>query len=124
MGLAGVGVGMLTSGITSNMEEGGGKNTVSVLGGAASGALMGAAFGPWGAAIGGLIGGVGSLISVLEESEERKKAETAKKEEAEKKTQDLLEQLSVRPIALNVNNDQIGKWNTASSQNGSNPKFG
>ena len=124
MGLAGVGVGMLTSGITSNMEEGGGKNTVSVLGGAASGALMGAAFGPYGALIGGLIGGVGSLISVLGESEERKKAETAKKEEAEKKTQDLLEQLSVRPIALNVNNDQIGKWNTASSQNGSNPKFG
>jgi hypothetical protein len=96
------------------MEEGGAKDTVSVLGGAATGAGVGMMFGPWGAAIGAVVGGVGSLISVLNESEERKKQETASAKESEKKTTDLLNQLAVRPINLNVGGKTIMEYNTAS----------
>jgi len=124
LGLAGMGVGMLTSAITSNMEAGEGKTAVGALGGAASGALIGSAILPGiGTAIGGLIGGIGGLVSGLEEDRAKRKAEEVSKREAEKKTQDLMEQLSVRPIALNVSNDTIGKWNTYSQQNGANSKL-
>jgi len=121
MGL-GIG-GMALMNAAGGMEQGGAKNTVSVLGGAASGAGMGMMFGPWGAAIGGVIGGVASLVSVLKNSEEHKKAEEANAKEAQRKTQELIEAMSVRPISLNVNNNTIGEWNTASSQNGSNSSF-
>jgi hypothetical protein len=111
----GLGVGgMALSSAAGGMEEGGAKDTVSVLGGAATGAGVGMMFGPWGAAIGAVVGGVGSLISVLNESEERKKQETASAKESEKKTTDLLNQLAVRPINLNVGGKTIMEYNTAS----------
>jgi hypothetical protein len=115
LGLAGMGVGMLTAGVTSNMEAGEGKTAVGALGGAASGALMGAAFGPWGAAIGGLIGGIGGLVSGLEEDRAKRKAEEAAKRDADKKTNDLLESLAVRPINLQVGPE---KMNNALNQYG------
>jgi len=115
LGLAGMGVGMLTAGVTSNMEAGGGKTAVGALGGAASGALMGAAFGPWGAAIGGLIGGIGGLVSGLEEDRAKRKAEEAAKRDADKKTNDLLESLAVRPVNIQVGPE---KMNNALNQYG------
>lgn len=120
MGVAGIGVGLATSVAAANMEEGGAKDTVSVLGGTASGALAGAAFGPWGAAIGGLVGGIGSLVTVLQENQERQKAETAAKADAEKKTQDLLEQLSVRPVNVNMGPERV---NNALNQYGNSGVF-
>ena len=116
--------GMALSGISSAMEPGAGADAVGVLGQTVSYAGMGAMMGgPWGAAIGGLVGLGMGLINMNKEEAERRKNEEAVKKEAEKKTQDLLEQLAVRPISLNVNSDTIGKWNTYSSQNGSNPKL-
>jgi hypothetical protein len=122
-GSAALGVNMLTSAITSDMEEGRGKTAVSVGGGIASGALAGAMFGPIGAGIGAAAGALWSLYNSHKESEERRKQDEAQRIENEKRTQDLIEQLSVRPLELNVNNETIGKWNTYSSQNGANPAF-
>lgn len=130
-GLAAMGTGMLTSAITSNMETGGAKTAVSTTGGAATGALTGAMIGSIipgigtavGAAIGGLVGGIANLTSEMKATREKEEAEKAQRVEAEKRTQELIEQLSIRPLELNVNNETIGKWNTYSSQNGANPAF-
>jgi hypothetical protein len=104
------------------MEPGAAKTGVSVLGGAAAGAGMGMMFGPWGALIGGLIGGVGSLVSGLQEDREANMARKAEEDERAKKSQDLLESLSVRPIQLGMNADTLQKWSTA-QQNGANPAY-
>lgn len=123
-GLAGVGVGLATSMVASNMEEGGAKDTVEVLGSTASGALTGFALGgPLGAAIGGLIGGVGSLVSVLSAKEEREKAQQAANDEANKKTNDLLESLAGRPIKLDIGTNTVAQWNVASNQYGTSGVF-
>ena len=115
--------GMALSGIASNMAPGAGADTVGVLGQTAAYAGMGMMFGPIGAGIGALVGLTAGLFSLQSKADERAKAEEVSKREAEKKTQDLMEQLSVRPIALNVSNDTIGKWNTYSQQNGANSKL-
>ena len=120
MGL-GIG-GTMLMGAASGMEPGGAKTGVSVLGGAAAGAGMGMMFGPWGAAIGGLIGGVGALVSGLQEDREANMARKAEEDERAKKSQDLLESLSVRPIQLGMNADTLQKWSTA-QQNGANPAY-
>jgi hypothetical protein len=109
--------GMALSGISSAMEPGAGADTVGVLGQTATYAGMGMMVGgPWGVAIGGTIGAVMGLVDVLNKNEESKKAELAAKNEAEKKTQDLLEQLSTRPLSLNINNDNLGKITTNQNQ--------
>ena len=116
LGLAGMGVGMLTSAVTSNMEAGGAKTAVGTLGGAASGALLGSAILPGiGTAIGGLIGGISGLISGLEEDRAKRKAEEAAKKDADKKTNDLLESLAVRPVNIQVGPE---KMNNALNQYG------
>ena len=130
-GLAGMGVGLATSAIASNMDTGGGKTAVSTVGGAASGALTGAAMGSVipglgtaaGAIIGGLLGGVSSLVSEMQATREKEEANKAARDEAQKRTQEALEQMAIRPIELNVTNETIGKWNTYSSQNGANSSF-
>ena len=110
--------GMALSGISSAMEPGAGADTVGVLGQTASYAGMGFMVGgPWGAAIGGTVGAVMGLVDVLNKNEERKKAEEAAKNEAEKKTQDLLEQLATRPLELKINNDNLGTLTTSQNQN-------
>jgi len=110
--------GMALSGISSTMEPGAGADTVGVLGQTASYAGMGFMVGgPWGAAIGGTIGAVMGLVDVLNKNEERKKADEAAKNEAEKKTQDLLEQLATRPLELKINNDNLGTLTTSQNQN-------
>jgi hypothetical protein len=129
--LAGLGIGLATSAISSNMEAGGGRTAVSTLGGATSGALTGATIGSIipglgtaaGAIIGGLIGGVSSLVTEMKATREKEEADRTNREEAQKRTQEILEQMSVRPIELNVTNETIGKWNTYSSQNGANNSF-
>jgi hypothetical protein len=131
LGLAGMGVGLATSAITSNMETGGARTTVGTVGGAAQGALTGAALGSFipglgtlaGGVIGGLIGGVSSLVSEMQATREKEAADKASRADAEKRTQELLQQMAVRPLELNVNNDTIGKWNTYSTQNGANSSF-
>jgi hypothetical protein len=130
-GLAAMGVGLATSAISSNMDTGAGKTAVSTVGGAASGALTGAALGSVipvlgtaaGAIIGGLIGGVSSLVSEMQATREKEEANKVARDEAQKRTQEALEQMSIRPIELNVTNETIGKWNTYSSQNGANNSF-
>jgi len=131
LGLDGMGVGLATSAITSNMETGGARTTVGTVGGAAQGALTGAALGSFipglgtlaGGVIGGLIGGVSSLVSEMQATREKEAADKASRADAEKRTQELLQQMAVRPLELNVNNDTIGKWNTYSTQNGANSSF-
>jgi hypothetical protein len=119
----GLGIGgMALSSAASNMEPGGAKTAVGVLGGAAAGAGMGMMFGPWGAAIGGLIGGVGALVSGLEADREAEKANREKEAEAAKQSRELIENLSVRPIQLGMNADTLQKWSTA-QQNGANPAY-
>jgi len=116
---AGLGLGIAGTGLqalSQNMEPGGGASAVGVLGSTAQFAGAGAMFGPYGAAIGGLVGlGIG-LINMNKEETERRKTELAAKNEAEKKTQDLLEQLSTRPLSLNINNDNLGKITTNQNQ--------
>jgi len=123
---AGLGLGMggmALSGIASSMEPGAGANTVGVLGQTAQYAGMGMMFGPWGAAIGGLVGLGMGLFSLSKENEERRKQEADASKESQRRTQEIIEQMSVRPIELNVTNETIGKWNTYSSQNGANNSF-
>jgi hypothetical protein len=121
MGL-GVG-GMALSGIASSMEPGTGASAIGVLGQTAQYAGMGMMFGPWGAAIGGLVGLGMGLFSLSKENEERRKQEADASKESQRRTQEIIEQMSVRPIELNVTNETIGKWNTYSSQNGANNSF-
>jgi hypothetical protein len=128
LGLAAMGVGMLTSAATSDMEAGNTRTSINTVGGAASGALTGAMIGSIipglgtaaGAIIGGLVGGMSSLTSEMKATRAKEEGEKASRADTEKRTQALLEQMSIRPISLNVSNETIGKWNTYSSQNGAN----
>jgi len=121
MGLGIVGMGL--DSISSNMEAGGARTAVGTLSGAAKGVGMGAMFGPLGMLLGGVAGGLFGLIGEMKATREKEAAEKAAKEEREKKTQELLQQMAVRPLELNVNNDTIASWNTYSTQNGANSSF-
>ena len=131
MGLAGMGVGLATSAISSNMEAGEGRTAVSTVGGAASGALTGAALGSVipglgtaaGAIIGGLVGGVSSLVTEMKATREKEEADKANREETQKKTNELIEQLSSRPVKLTINNEDLGRINTNTSMFSGNSKL-
>jgi len=94
------------------MDEGAGKSTMGVLGSTATFAGMGMMFGPYGAAIGGLVGLGMGLFNLSKENEERRKAEAEKAKEENKKYQDMVEALSVRPLQLNVGNESLAKFTT------------
>jgi hypothetical protein len=120
----GLGVGgMALSGIASSMEPGAGANTVGVLGQTAQYAGMGMMFGPWGAAIGGLVGLGMGLFNLSKENEERRKQEADANKETQKKTNDLIEQLSSRPVKLTINNEDLGRINTNTSMFSGNSKL-
>jgi hypothetical protein len=120
----GLGVGgMALSGIASSMEPGAGANTVGVLGQTAQYAGMGMMFGPWGAAIGGLVGLGMGLFNLSKENEERRKQEADTNKETQKKTNDLIEQLSSRPVKLTINNEDLGRINTNTSMFSGNSKL-
>jgi hypothetical protein len=121
MGL-GIG-GMALSGIASNMEPGAGASTVGVLGQTAQYAGMGMMFGPWGAAIGGLVGLGMGLFSLSKENEERRKQEADASKESQRKTNELIEQLSSRPVKLTINNEDLGRINTNTSMFSGNSKL-
>ena len=121
MGL-GVG-GMALSGIASSMEPGAGASTMGVLGQTASYAGMGMMFGPWGAAIGGLVGLGMGLFSLSKENEERRKQEADASKESQRKTNELIEQLSSRPVKLTINNEDLGRINTNTSMFSGNSKL-
>jgi hypothetical protein len=131
LGLAGMGVGLATSAITSNMDTGDGKTAVSTVGGAASGALTGAALGSVipglgtavGAVVGGLIGGVSSLVTEMKATREKEEADKAARDETQKKTNELIEQLSSRPVKLTINNEDLGRINTNTSMFSGNSKL-
>jgi len=128
-GRMGAGIGLGAAGMGLNMaagamDEGTGKEVVSGLGSMASMAGMGMMVGgPVGAGIGALVGLTTSIFSSMEKSEERAKAEAAAKAEADNKTREMMENLSLRPMTLSVNNETIGKWNTLSDQNGANSLY-
>lgn len=115
--------GMALSGIASGMDEGGGKDAIGVLGQTATYAGMGMMFGPIGGAIGGLVGLGMGLFNLSKENEERRKADTAKKNEDDKKYQSMVEALSVRPLQLNVGNESVAKFSTQQSLTNSNPNY-
>jgi hypothetical protein len=120
----GLGIGgMALSGVASSMEPGAGASTVGVLGQTAQYAGMGAMFGPWGAAIGGLVGLGMGLFSLSKENEERRKQEADTAKESQKKTNELIEQLSSRPVKLTINNEDLGRINTNTSMFSGNSKL-
>jgi hypothetical protein len=121
MGL-GVG-GMALSGIASSMEPGTGASAMGVLGQTASYAGMGMMFGPMGAAIGGLVGLGMGLFSLSKENEERRKQEADASKESQRKTNELIEQLSSRPVKLTINNEDLGRINTNTSMFSGNSKL-
>ena len=73
-GFTGLAVGMATSYASNFMPEGKGRNTVEMVGAGISGAsslgMLGAAFGPVGAVIGSLIGGIGGAAIKAEEQQQ------------------------------------------------------
>ena len=120
----GLGVGgMALSGIASSMEPGTGASAMGVLGQTASYAGMGMMFGPMGAAIGGLVGLGMGLFNLSKENEERRKQEADTNKETQKKTNDLIEQLSSRPVKLTINNEDLGRINTNTSMFSGNSKL-
>jgi len=116
-GLAAMGVGLATSAITSNMEAGDSRTAVSTVGGAASGALTGAAIGSVipglgtvaGGVIGGLIGGIYSLVGEMKEEREAQKAKEQAASEFEAKKLQMLEDLSLRPVRIDLGTDTVMK---------------
>jgi hypothetical protein len=113
--------GMALSSLSSNMDEGAGKQAIGVLGSTATYAGMGMMFGPWGAAIGGLVGLGMGLFSLSKENEERRKQEAEKSEAQQKALKEQIEAMSVRPIELNMQGDTVAKWNTYSNRDGASP---
>jgi hypothetical protein len=122
MGMRNMGIGMglgiggiALSGIASNMTPGAGADTVGVLGQTATYAGMGMMFGPIGAGIGALVGLTAGLFQLQSKADERAKAEETAKKDADKKTNDLLESLAVRPVTVQVGPE---KMNNALNQYG------
>jgi hypothetical protein len=120
---AGMAIDLASMGIASQMDEGAGKDTVEGVGTVASYAGTGAMLGSFvpviGNVAGGIIGGAIGLFKTMydsnEKSRERDEAKAKATEESQKRTNDLLEQLAVRPVKLTVSNKEIGEWNTASN---------
>ena len=119
IGGIGMAAGMGLNAIAGGMDEGVGKDVVGGLGQTASYAGMGFMVGgPIGAGIGALVGLTTSLLDISQKADERAKAEEASRKEAEKRTNDLMNNLAIRPINLNVGNKTIMEFNTASDQYG------
>ena len=103
-------VGMGLNSVASDMDPGAGKTTVSTLGSAASGVGMGMMFGGVpGALIGGLVGGIYGLISSLEKDREEQKAKDQAASEFETKKLQMIEDLSLRPVKIDMGTDTIMK---------------
>ena len=112
--------------ISSQMEEGAAQDTVSGIGTTASwagtGALIGSVIPGVGTAVGAVVGGLaGAMSSLFTAEENRIKREEARKkieEDQKNRTNELLEQLALRPNVLNVGGKTIMEFNTAADQYG------
>ena len=112
--------------VAGQMEEGAAQDTVSGIGTTASwagtGALIGSVIPGVGTAVGAVVGGLaGAMSSLFTAEENRIKREEARKkteEDQNKRTNELLEQLALRPNVLNVGGKTIMEFNTAADQYG------
>ena len=112
--------------VAGQMEEGGAKDTVEGIGTTASwagtGALIGSVIPGVGTAVGAVVGGLaGAMTSLFTAEENRIKREEARKkveEDQKNRTNELLEQLALRPNVLNVGGKTIMEFNTAADQYG------
>jgi hypothetical protein len=120
--IGGIGLGMVGMGLSSaaeGMEPGGARSAMGVAGTTAQFAGMGMMFGPWGAAIGGLVGlGVG-LFNLSKENEERRKQEAEQLKRDNQKYGEMMRQFGIKPTELKMNNETVAKWNTHSQVNSS-----
>lgn len=112
--------------MASQMDEGGAKDTVEGIGTTASyagtGALIGSVIPGVGTAVGAVVGGLaGAMTSLFTAEENRIKRQEAREkteEDQNKRTNELLEQLAIRPNVLNVGGKTIMEFNTAADQYG------
>jgi len=112
--------------MASQMDEGGAKDTVEGIGTTASyagtGALIGSIIPGVGTAVGAVVGGLaGAMTSLFTAEENRIKRQEAREkteEDQNKRTNELLEQLAIRPNVLNVGGKTIMEFNTAADQYG------
>ncbi len=112
--------------VAGQMEEGAAQDTVSGIGTTASyagtGALIGSVIPGVGTAVGAVVGGLaGAMTSLFTAEENRIKREEARKkveEDQKNRTNELLEQLALRPNVLNVGGKTIMEFNTAADQYG------
>jgi Txe/YoeB family toxin of Txe-Axe toxin-antitoxin module len=63
------------------------------------------------------------LFNLSKENEERRKQEADTNKETQKKTNELIEQLSSRPVKLTINNEDLGRINTNTSMFSGNSKL-
>jgi len=112
--------------VASQMDEGATKDTVEGIGTTASyagtGALIGSVIPGVGTAVGAVVGGLaGAMTSLFTAEENRIKRQEAREkteEDQNKRTNELLEQLAIRPNVLNVGGKTIMEFNTAADQYG------
>ena len=112
-GLTKAGVGMLggIGGMAAMMggqalSDAGHETAGSFLSGAGSGAMMGAAFGPWGMGIGAALGGITALLQNQEKSKEKKeKTQEDKYDEMIK----LMRVQAQRDMKIYMNGNEVGK---------------
>ena len=112
MGLGlGLGIGgMALNSVASDMDPGAGRTTVSALGGAATGAAFGSMIAPGvGTAIGALVGGVYGLVTEIKADREAQKAKDQAASEFETKKLQMIEDLSLRPVKIDMGTDTIMK---------------
>ena len=111
MGLGlGLGIGgMALNSVASDMDPGAGRTTVSALGGAATGASFGMLLGPIGAGIGALVGGVYGLVTEIKADREAQKAKDQAASEFETRKLQMIEDLSLRPVKIDMGTDTIMK---------------
>jgi len=134
-GMKGFGIGSAVSlgasAISSQMEEGGAKDAVDGISTTAQYAGYGAVLGSVipglgniaGAIIGGSIGMLKSAYDANEKSKERDEAKKVANQDAQRRTNELLEQLAYRPIKLDVGTNTVAQWNTATNQYGNSGAF-
>jgi hypothetical protein len=119
--------GLAADQISEEMKEGTEQDVVSGIGTTASfagtGAMIGSALFPGvgtlvGGIIGGVVGGIKALVDADENEKKRIEQEKKNKEEAQNRTNELLESFLNRPIHLNVGNETLLKFNTAQAVHG------
>ena len=101
---------MALNSVASDMDPGAGRTTVSTLGSAATGAAFGSMIAPGiGTAIGALVGGVYGLVTEMKADREEQKAKEQAAAEFETRKLQMIEDLSLRPVRIDMGTDTIMK---------------